>query len=137
LSLERGREALVGQQGREDTSREVPQILERIVHVRLKLRKHRSNPFRVPVKESLRKPDLYRQRYELLLRPVVDVPLEPSALVVLGPDQSLLRRLQIIDPSPELLGEADVAESAMSLSFVGSIGSLAGMATDTAPRGSP
>ena len=65
---------------------------------------------RVAFDERVGQPELHGQGHELLLRAVVDVAFEPATFIVLRRHQSLLGRLQIVDPRAELLGEPHVAE---------------------------
>ena len=63
---------------------------------------------RIPIDQTVGKLQLDGERDKLLLRAVVDVALEPSPLGVLRRDQPLLRGLQVVEPRPERLREADV-----------------------------
>ena len=90
---------------------------------------------RVAIDELFREALAHLQRDELLLGAVVDVALELAALLVLGRDQALLRRLQVGQPGAELrvsrsfrsTSPAWAARSCTSCSRVGSIGSFAGI----------
>ena len=88
LRLERGRQALVGQQRRIDATRKVAQVLERLAGADLQVRRHRcglagSRP------TTRRAAELHVERDQLLLHAVVDVALELAPLLVLGGDQAL------------------------------------------------
>ena len=63
---------------------------------------HEGNP-RVAIDDRVRELQLHRQRHELLLHPVMEIALELAALFVLGGDEALAGR-------PELLDQAHVAQ---------------------------
>ena len=97
MRVDRGRQSLVGQEWRVHTTRELSEVLERVGHVALELLQH---PVRLH--EVLRRgragelqPD--GQGDELLLRAVVQVPLEASSFLVLCRDQPLARGAEILD----------------------------------------
>ena len=62
----------------------------------------------VPLDESLRESGLHGEGHELLLRPVVDVPFELAALLVLRGHQSLAGRMELVESFQERLGQSHV-----------------------------
>ena len=88
-------------------------------------REHRVRPFLVLADQRVRQLELHRQRDQLLLCAVVDVALDPSALLVLGGDEPLARRAELLDQPHACEGpdRAWAARSATSRSFEPFIGS--------------
>ena len=145
LRRERGRQALVGEQRRVDAAREVAQVLERLLRLRLDLGEHLRGLRGFPLGQRAREPSLHGERDELLLRAVVDVALQPAALLVLRRDQPLLRGLEVVqaDFSSSVsrtlrsTSPACDARSAISFSSAGRRGRSRGLRTASAPSTSP
>ncbi len=68
-----------------------------VVASRVKLAEHLLRLRRVALDDLFGEPELHRQRDELLLRAVVDVAFELPALVVLGGDEPLPGRAELLD----------------------------------------
>ena len=102
LRLERLGQAPVGQQRRVDPAGQVAQVLQRVLRVVEDAVERLALPLLVLTDQPFGQPHLHRQRDELLLRPVVDVALQPSPLLVLRRDQPLARRAEVLD-QPEVL----------------------------------
>ena len=71
--------------------------------------------FRVAVHQAVREPELHRERDQLLLRAVVDVPLQAAALLVLCGDDPLARSLELLQVRAELLRQSHVPEDEAGL----------------------
>ena len=118
------REPLVGEQRRIDAAREVPEVLQRLV---VSVWSSASIACVLPrpfADQRVGEPQLDRQRDELLLRAVVDVPLEPC-----GAPRPAPRRAAAATPGGprsrptfRRTRPACAARSATSCSFVGSSG---------------
>ena len=67
-------------------------------------------PGRVLLGEHLRQSELDLERDQVLLGAVVEVALQPPALLVLRRDQALARCAQVLQPRQQLGGEAHVLE---------------------------
>ena len=94
-------------------SKGVPRVrlqgMWRIPEPLLEPRRHLSDAIGL-LGEPLEQPELDLERDELLLRSVVEVALDPAALMVLRLDQPAARRPQLLDVGLELRREPDVAE---------------------------
>src|SRR6185437_11713900 len=86
LRAQRRDQALLGQQRRVDTAGQRAQVLQRRAELRLEVRDGRPDLVRVTGQLG-EQAELDGQRDELLLGAVVQVPLDPAAFGVLGPDQ--------------------------------------------------
>ncbi len=94
LRGERRRDALLLQERRVDPEREPVERVQRFVHLAPQLPEHRAGLLGVLDEEPARQPELHGERDQVLLGPVVDVPLEPSTFLVLRGHDPLARRLQ-------------------------------------------
>jgi hypothetical protein len=97
LRLERRAETLVGQERGVDPAREVAQILERGVRLGAELRRELAIPLGVLARGLFQESQLHRERNQLLLGAVVQVPFDLASLVVLRGHQALARRSQLLD----------------------------------------
>jgi hypothetical protein len=88
LRLERGRQSLVGEQRRIDPTREVPEILQRVRRGALERVEQCSRLRGIAFDHRSRQLQLDRERDELLLRAIVQVPFDLPALVVLRRDET-------------------------------------------------
>ena len=82
---------------------QVAEVLQRVRRFGLQLRQHLARPVLVATDQGARQPKLHGERHELLLSPVVEVPLELLCAFVLGRH----------DPSagfPQLLDQANVSK---------------------------
>lgn len=86
-----------GQQRRVDSPGEVSQVLEGLDGFGLDLRDHPSRLLEVAIEHPSDQPLLHGQSDELLLCRIVDVPLDPAALLVLRRHEPLTRGPQIRD----------------------------------------
>ena len=80
-----------------DPPREVAQVVQRARGVELDLLGHLARFLRIAFRELLEEPELHGERDELLLGAVVDVALQPPALLVLRSDDPLPGRAQLLD----------------------------------------
>jgi hypothetical protein len=97
LALQRRSESLVREQRGVDASGQIPEVVERRVRLGLEIAKQRAEPVVVLPDERLRDPLLHGERDELLLRAVVDVPLERAGALVLGADDPPAGLAEILD----------------------------------------
>ena len=102
LRFERLGQTPIGQERRVDPARQVAQVLQRALHVVEDAVERVALPLLLLTDQPFGQPHLHGQRHQLLLRPVVDVAFQPAALLVLGRDQPLSRRTEILD-QPEVL----------------------------------
>ena len=87
--------------------------LAQLVQARLELRARgveQRRELRVARRAPPRDPELRAERDHPRLRAVVQVALEPAPLVVAGAHEPRARRAQLLDPRPQLRGEALVLE---------------------------
>ena len=96
MCLQRRDQALVGQQRRVDAAGQIPQVVERSVQAVSHYWRELPDGGRV-VGGFLQQPELDRERDELLLRPVVQVPFDLPPLGVLGFHQPAAGRPQLVD----------------------------------------
>ena len=75
-------EALVGEERRVDPVGEVAELLQGVLEVAPQLLHESPGLVRVPLGELAGQADLDCQRHEVLLRPVVQIPLDPPTLGV-------------------------------------------------------
>ena len=80
-------EATVHEQRRVDAVREVAQLLHRLLQVAPDLLEHRLRPVGIGVGDLADEVHAHRERDEMLLRAVVQVALDPTALRVAGLDE--------------------------------------------------
>ena len=80
-------EPLVREERWIDPAGQVPEVLERLGRVALKVREHRVGARLVLADQRVRQLQLHGERDELLLCAVVDVALDPPALLVLRCDE--------------------------------------------------
>ena len=97
LGLQRRREPLVGQQRRIDPPGQVAQVLERVVGLGLDVGQHRLGLRGIAIHQRLRQTLFHRQRHQLLLRTVVDVPLQGLRANVLRGDDAASRLAKVLD----------------------------------------
>ncbi len=97
MRLERRTEPLVGEERRVDAASEVAQVVDRPLGLRLELGEHLMGLAWITVHEGVCEPELHTERHQLLLRAVMDVPFELASLLVLGGDEPLSRRAQLLD----------------------------------------
>src|SRR5438132_121549 len=95
-------ETLVRQQRRVDAASQVAQRIQGLVGLTLQLLQHRSRLLRALIGERLdqAQPDL--ERHQLLLGAVVQVALQPPALLVLGLHQPLAGKPQVLQALHQL-----------------------------------
>jgi hypothetical protein len=86
LGGERRRDPLFLEQRRIDPEGERPQCVEGGVDLAADLCEHPSPVLRVLLKRRLGEPELDRERDQMLLRSVVDVPFQPAPFLVLCGD---------------------------------------------------
>ena len=95
--LQRSGEAAVGEHGRVDSASQLAQLLERGIELCAGARQQLLGRERVLVQLGAREPDVERHRDEPLLRPVVQVALEPAALLEPDLEHALARAAQLVD----------------------------------------
>lgn len=100
---QRGLQALVGEERRVDATGEIAKCLQRFVGVGFQGANGCLRPVQVSAHEHRRQADLHLQRDQVLLGSVVEVALDPAALLVLGGDQPLSGRTQIHQPCLTLI----------------------------------
>ena len=93
--LERGGQPAVGEDGGVDAARELAQLRERVRELLPGSGEDLVGAVGVVPQPRLREPQRERERDEPLLRAVVQVPLEPAALVVAGLDDPRARGAQL------------------------------------------
>src|SRR5439155_8141362 len=96
---ERGHQTLIGEERRVDPAREVSEVVERVLCVALQLLEHWRELLGRLGCGRLREVQLHGEGYQLLLRAVVDVALEPSSCFVLRGDEPKPRRAEVLDQS--------------------------------------
>jgi hypothetical protein len=107
--LERDREAMAAEDGGMDSPSHVPQLLERepdLTSGRIELLLELGLVRELLLEQA----QPQRQRDQPLLRAVVEIPLEPLALLLSGFDHAGSRSLQLLEASPELRVQAPVLE---------------------------
>jgi hypothetical protein len=109
LGLQCRDQALVGQQRRVDATGQITQIVERGAYAALH-RGHELPDGRGVVGGFLQQTEVNRERDELLLRPVVQVPLNLPSLGVLRFHQAPAGGPQLIDRGLQLRGQRGVAQ---------------------------
>ena len=70
---------------------------------------------RIASEENLRKPELHLECDQVLLRPVVEIPLQASPLQVLCVHKPLSGRTQLVEPRLQVRAEPDVLEDQSGL----------------------
>ncbi len=95
-----------------DAARELAQLRHRVLQLvdRLRRARPRLQDPTLGAEPQLRRAQLERERDEALLGAVVDVPLDPAALLVPGGDDSRARLLHLRELRAELGREARVLE---------------------------
>ncbi len=94
----------VRQYRRMDPAREVPQLLERELHLPVGLVDHRRRALRVLQQFLLRQAQPHRQRHQPGLRPVVQVPLDAPQVGRRGVDDHAPVGFQLRDPPLQVVG---------------------------------
>jgi hypothetical protein len=109
LAAQRRGGALFGQQRRVDAAGQVAQVVQRRLQGFLEQRCDRPDPAGI-LGRFLQQAEPDGQRDELLLRPVVQIPLDPPPLRVLRFHQPPARGPQFVDGRLQLSGEPAIAE---------------------------
>ena len=101
-----GRREPVVEPGRANAGGDLPEVGDRRSDLRDDLIERRRENSRFAGQAQLETPDLHAERDEALLRPVVEVALEPTALLVAGLDDACARSLDLGELDPYLDAEA-------------------------------
>ena len=91
------------EEGRVDAVGEIAECLHRLLHRALELVKNDLRPSRVRVRRPANGAEGRRQPDQVLLRPVVEVPLDPSPFGVRGCDDPRARNPQLVRVAAKLI----------------------------------
>ena len=109
LRLERGCESLVGEERWIDPPGEVTQVIERILEGSSQAVRHLLDTIGV-LRHALEQPELDAQGHELLLRSVVEVPLDLASLLILRLHEPPSRSTKVLQTGLEIGGEPNVPQ---------------------------
>src|SRR5439155_6764446 len=109
LRLERGCKPLVREQRWIDPPSEVAQVIERILDGSSEAIRHLLDTIGV-LGDTLEQPDLDGQRHELLLRSVVEVPLDLASFLILRPHEPPSRCTKVLETRLEIGREPNVPQ---------------------------
>src|SRR5256885_12788688 len=101
MGLQRRAEAIRREQRWIDAGGQLSQVVDRLVGVMLELGQDWAR-FALRFGKLLGQADLHLERDQVLLTPVVQVPLDATALLVLGGDQALPRGAEVVEPRQQL-----------------------------------
>ena len=106
---ERGLKTIGGEQRRVDAPGKLPQIVQCLIGILLELSQDRTG-LALRLGGRLRQPDFDLQCDQVLLGAVVQIALEPAALLILRADQPLTRGAKVVEPGQQLAFERNVLQ---------------------------